>query len=482
MSETQESPGPLGKPGTACLCCRRRKLKCTREPEGCTNCQKAELPCVYPAVETGIKRKRGPYRKKDRPAREAHLEHVVRYLSNPVTDPAQGDGYQVASWEQESQPGSTVRPSALSRPMAEAQPSQDDHGQSSKSEDLVKDALIALSGASVPGHIPEDLEAHRDCLTTRKRDTAPCSPQRDRRNALNPSARLVLDYWQLFITRVHPLTKILHAPTFAPKLFALVDQPQPGARQTLANAIYFAAITSCSAVELRRRFGESKDHLLRIFGQAIETAVAQNFGVPEMELMQALLLYAVCARRVDLESGQWTLFSLVVRNAQLMGLDEDPGQTFPALEAELRRRMWWTVCGLEVRRAEEGANKPHSIMTNNSVQLPANLEDRDLLPYGNDVPESRHGITEMSFVLLRWKGQELTHKLWDLRRRHHHGNAEKALKEEQSCLFEDYRAYLYENFLKHCHKSRAWDRMIMELAEVMMVILHSRFGELLATS
>ena len=417
-----------------------------------------------------MKRKRGPYKKKDRPARDAHLEHVVKYLSNPVADSAQAsrDGEHLRPWESESQHDGLIRPSRSPIPVSTAvEPSRN-----SRSEDLVKDALIALSGASASAHGPEDMDAHVDCPHSRRIEQALEPPRQSYIESLNPSARLVLEHWHLFTTRVDPLTRFIHAPTFAPRLFALLDDPQPGARRTLAFAIYFASITSCSAVEVRQRFGEGKDRLLNAYGQAIETAVAQNFGVPEMELMQALLLYAVCARRADLESGQWTLFSLVVRNAQMMGLNEDPGQASPPLEAELRRRMWWTVCGLEVRRAEEGATRPHSIMASNSVRLPANIDDRDFLLNAKETPASRQGITEMSFVLLRWKGQELTHKLWDLRREQQSGRAEQDVKHEQSMLFESYRIYVYENFLKHCHKSRAWDWMLLELAEVMMVSSH----------
>ncbi|KAJ8604744.1 hypothetical protein MRB53_041693 [Persea americana] len=72
------------QPGTACLCCRRRKLKCSREATGCSSCRKSRSTCIYPTVDTSVKKKRGPYKKKDRPARQAHLDHVVQYLSDPI--------------------------------------------------------------------------------------------------------------------------------------------------------------------------------------------------------------------------------------------------------------------------------------------------------------------------------------------------------------------------------------------------------------
>ena len=61
----------------SCLSCRHRKIKCGREPDGCSNCSRAEIPCIYQLPETGVKRKRGPY-KKNGLVRERELAHMLR--------------------------------------------------------------------------------------------------------------------------------------------------------------------------------------------------------------------------------------------------------------------------------------------------------------------------------------------------------------------------------------------------------------------
>jgi Fungal Zn(2)-Cys(6) binuclear cluster domain len=70
---------PTEKPTASCTSCRRRKLRCDREPQGCRNCSKAELPCLYPPPEETTKRKRGPYQK-DKTQRERELEHAVKAM------------------------------------------------------------------------------------------------------------------------------------------------------------------------------------------------------------------------------------------------------------------------------------------------------------------------------------------------------------------------------------------------------------------
>lgn len=73
---------PAAKPNSSCTSCRRRKLRCDREAEGCSNCAKQEVPCTCPAASTEkAKRKRGPYQK-DKTRRERELEHAVKVMES----------------------------------------------------------------------------------------------------------------------------------------------------------------------------------------------------------------------------------------------------------------------------------------------------------------------------------------------------------------------------------------------------------------
>lgn len=278
---------PANKPGTSCLCCRRRKLKCTREPEGCQNCKKSELPCVYPAPEVGVKRKRGPY-KKDRPARERHMEDVVKYLE------PRNVGQDLSS---QAETGSSDHLSPSSGTGLTGVPSftRYQNGRSSapgqRSEDLVKDALIALTGSSAPDQEPR---AEDDNFLARNRPLGPVSETA----AKHPPIRQVFEYWQIFVTRVEPMTKLIHCPTFGKRLCSIINDLNriPTSTETLLFSVYYAAVSTCTVRECQRRFHESREVLLKRFSRGVKAAFEDDYAVPALETVQALVLYLVSHR------------------------------------------------------------------------------------------------------------------------------------------------------------------------------------------
>lgn len=291
MADASSQPS---KPGTACIGCRRRKLKCSREPHGCTNCLKSDLPCVYPAPETGVKRKRGPY-KKDKAPRERHLEDLVRYLepravladerttSRPI-------GFEATPTSQSSHAGSPFDtadggPAALRALRLDSRADR----VASNAEELVKDALIALTSTSA------DREPVLDnTLSLAQSATKPANEIGGR--GQHPPTRRIFEFWHLFVSRVDPLIKIIHCPTFAKVLFASLDNLHAlgGPTQALIFSIYYAAVSTCTAREARLRFHEARDVLLQRYGRAVEATLADNYGLPEIESLQAIVLYIVC--------------------------------------------------------------------------------------------------------------------------------------------------------------------------------------------
>jgi hypothetical protein len=93
------------------------------------------------------------------------------------------------------------------------------------------------------------------------------------------------------------MIKLIHCPTFAKKLFSLVDNINinniPSGTNVLLFAIYYAAVSSCTATETRRRFGEAQETLLRRYGRSVEIAVGETMDTPGLEMVQGLVLYMV---------------------------------------------------------------------------------------------------------------------------------------------------------------------------------------------
>ncbi|EME43574.1 hypothetical protein DOTSEDRAFT_54348 [Dothistroma septosporum NZE10] len=447
----------VNKPGTSCLGCRRRKLKCTREHEGCRNCTKADLPCVYPTPESGIKRKRGPY-KKDKPARQRHLEDLVKYLE------PKNDGYGSEGAASPSQQSSSDQRQSASGPSTNSTASRPSM-QIAHSEALVKDALIALTRTSVSDHEPR-LDA--GYLFARSQAAAGQASSTNE----HPSLRRILEYWSIYESRVDPVTKVIHCPSFAKMLFGTIDKLDniSSTTEALLFSMYYAAVSTCTARETRRRFGESQDLLLRHYGQHIETALSNNYDAPTLEQLQALVLHIICIRRQDNTTNLKALFTLAVRSAQIMGVNEDPEGRFPPYETELRRRLWYHLCGLENRTAEESGTRSASLMQDHNVQIPSNFNDRDLDPCMTEAPRPRLGVTEMTFPLLRFEVHRFIFGLVLIRRQQSAKRAGvEAIQHDQNEFLEQVRSRLQSQYIVYLHPSRPYDWMCLQFIQGMLI-------------
>ncbi|EMC93897.1 hypothetical protein BAUCODRAFT_124644 [Baudoinia panamericana UAMH 10762] len=453
MSATSSAPSP--KPGMACLGCRQRKLKCTREPRGCRNCTKSELPCIYPPPETGAKRKRGPY-KKDKPARERHLEQIVKYL-----EPTNGTYSDLPTHLKVRRSTTGESNDAVSGENSDQEGAFEAGADTSE---LVKDALIALTTSSVHEmhfHVIESMAGNANGRPTQESSLAV-------RTTVHPPARILMEYWHLFVERVDPLTKIIHCPTSMKQLIAAADRLQPleSAQETLLFSIYYIAVSTCTADEARRRFHESRTSLLQRYGRAVELSLTNTYGTPTLEILQALVLYMIGIRRQDDAARLSAFFALAVRLAQMMGLNKDPTTSVRPFAAELRRRLWWHICGLESQAAEETTGRKTSIMDDSNVRLPANLNDIDLDPHLARVPLPRSGATDMTFSLIRFENFRYVHSMWALKRRTN--PSEPTQRAELESLQRRYQARLKAEYEQYLDKSRPFDFLCLTFAASMM--------------
>ena len=157
---------------------------------------------------------------------------------------------------------------------------------------------------------------------------------------------------------------------------------------------------------------------------------------------------------------------------QLIGLHQDPGESVPPFEAEIRRRLWWHVCGLESRGAEEGGSRLTSVMEDSHVRLPSNYFDYDLDPKMIELPHPRTGFTDMFFALVRWETMLLVHNLWAIRKKHNsenQGTVANDVKLKQTKALAESKSRLDTSYLKYLHDSRPYDWLCTKFAEAILV-------------
>lgn len=298
-----------------------------------------------------------------------------------------------------------------------------------------------------------------------------------------PPTQIAL-YWREFTENVDPLIKIFHRPT----LEKLVAEASRGldhiskATEAMMFTIYFAVITSMTDANCINVLGVEKQGTLEKYRFAVEQAMARAgfLCTQELVVLQSFTLFLTCVRRLDDSRYVWTLTGLLIRIAQSLGLHRD-GQQFglPPFETEMRRRLWWMICSLDVRSSEDHGSDPSIVEHSFDTSFPLNVEDEDLDPDMTETPVEREGRTEMTFDLIRYTVSTTVRRLSYAppgRGPCSVKNASLTLEDKER-LIEELHQYLENKYLKYCDTNRPLDwvsatvsRLI--LAKMWLIVHH----------
>ena len=151
-------------------------------------------------------------------------------------------------------------------------------------------------------------------------------------------------------------------------------------------------------------FGLTKTELNLKYRLGLEHALAKAdfLNVPDLVLVQAFAIFLMLVRRHDSPRFVWMMMALLVRMAHALGLHRD-GDHFKHLtpyEIEMRRRVWWVLCMLDVRAAEDQGTDYSIARGSFDTKLPLNINEADIGPETAQMPEGREGITDMTFALV----------------------------------------------------------------------------------
>ncbi|KAI2604646.1 fungal-specific transcription factor domain-containing protein [Hypoxylon sp. NC1633] len=223
--------------------------------------------------------------------------------------------------------------------------------------------------------------------------------------------------WQVYQENVDPLVKILHVPTMNKIIRDLrsnMNGISPG-MEALMFAIYYAAITSMEEEEVKLNFGVDKAQLIAKYRFATEQALAKaNFLVTsELVVVQAFTIFLVLVRRYDDTRFAWTLTGLAIRISQSLGIHRE-GTNFDELspfDVEMRRRLWWAICILDLRSAEDQGTELTIAERTYDTRFPLNVNDADISPDMTDFPKEKAGPTDLTFCLIRYEICALARKI-----------------------------------------------------------------------
>lgn len=433
----------------SCVTCRRRKVKCDKK-HPCTNCTKARIECIFPAPGRAPRKARKPP-DAELLDRLRKLEGMVKTLGGATVDDAKGQ-----TSEEEKQPEPQLQPQQLQQ---QPQPAKSepkvfigvkaprDHNEEQcgkyarylPPEDetitgletrfgrlVVDEGRSRYINSSFWASLNNEVEDIKELLMHSddeeedhaSPDSASSSGHQGflfgysstnvDMHSLHPPDQHFFRIWTLFKENVDPLVKLLHIPTIEPKILSAIENRDhiPRGMEALLFSIYYAVITSTSAEDCERWFGESKPTLLAKYRFGLEQGLARaNFlQTDEFVVLQAFVIFLICLRRNEAARMIWTLTGLVVRMAQTLGIHRD-GSHFglSPFEVEMRRRLWWQVCILDTRASEDHGCDPTIIEASFDTQIPLNVNDSDLDPSMKEFPKERTGCTEMTFCLVRYE-------------------------------------------------------------------------------
>ncbi|KNG81759.1 fungal specific transcription factor [Aspergillus nomiae NRRL 13137] len=234
--------------------------------------------------------------------------------------------------------------------------------------------------------------------------------------ALHPSPAVIAFIWQTYLDVVDPVLKVFHVPTVQRQVTSVIrgrfnlDAPT----ECLIFAIYYSTVVTMSAEECREEFDEDKAVILTRYRTGVEQALSRANFLTSLDLtvLQAFALYLICGRRDGNGPDVCTLIGVAIGTAMKIGLHCDgAGLGLSPFEAEMRRRLWWQICTLDVRTAEDHGSEPTILESTFNTELPLNINDTSLEPDMSELPQSQLGKTEMTFTLVRFEGSHFARRV-----------------------------------------------------------------------
>ena len=193
-----------------------------------------------------------------------------------------------------------------------------------------------------------------------------------------------------YYVSTHSVTPIMHWNTFTQTVDGLY---RPGNSLRVSEAfmsMFFAVLTvgRLFTVENEQNRAYSATQLL----ETTRTMIDPWSNEYELDNARALVLIAMALNELNLKSAACAWLGSAVRVAQDLGLHTEPvAASF--IEAEMRRRTWWTIYILDRSLAVE-LGRPMLIDDSDcDVSLPAALDDHHMSDRGQRLPDGAEGLT-----------------------------------------------------------------------------------------
>lgn len=174
---------------------------------------------------------------------------------------------------------------------------------------------------------------------------------------------------------------------------------------------------------------------------------ASMFNLHILQWFSLCQLYFYATRRAEQLTD---ILHKAIKDAHAMGLDKDDKDNPNLLELEMKRRLWWDICGCDTFRALSLGTKPSIRSYNSVVPFPSNCNDADMTPDSIKV-RSINQPTDNSFNIYRALMMKIMNGMFEKK----HQVTMKDMKILERVTDKTFRG-LVEIDIELCHTNKSW--------------------------
>ncbi|KAA8618101.1 C6 transcription factor [Pyrenophora tritici-repentis] len=225
-------------------------------------------------------------------------------------------------------------------------------------------------------------------------------------STLHPPQAQIFKLWQIYLENVDPMLKLTHTPTLQPRIIdAASDLTSiPPNTEALMFAIYCMAVFSLTQNQCQNMFGTPRGDVIRGYQLGAREALlnCRFLKTSDRECLTALHLYLISLKSQTDPRSLASMLSTAVRIAQRMGIDSEAvNSKHPALEAELRRRLWWSLVLFDSRIAELTDPRLATLLPTWDCKVPLSVNDSALRKDIKNPPVEFEITSEALFAVTR---------------------------------------------------------------------------------
>ncbi|KAH7137725.1 hypothetical protein EDB81DRAFT_901227, partial [Dactylonectria macrodidyma] len=441
-----------------------RKVRCDRR-QPCSHCSRGGLICSFPVSGRMPSRRYDPsspnlQNKAELLGRLRHLEGIISELSSQLQEE---DGSRTAT---NSSARATTDQMGAGNTNTANMPKfvrQLDHLVIHNNQSLYIRNTLWTAICDEVKHIQKSLDGQyynkngsNGCIAPRLDSSTERAPFfwgheiRGNQN-LQPLPSQVPFIWLVFLENVDPFIKVLHVPTMSESIKESKGRfgSMTPSMEALMFAISLAAVNSLSDEEITETFNDGKGRLLSRLTLGTEQALSRTgvLHTTDIRVVQAFTIYLHTVEQCDGPRAIWTLAGLLLRTALSMGLHRDSAHfaNISPFEAEMRRRLWWSICFLDARVGDcqvfESGISPGLFDTRD----PINLDDADLQPDMSKLPPAKDGFTNATYCIMQCEMWRYTRRM----RMSMAAHPDAGGRRERRRMLEEVRERLIRTFYKH---------------------------------